>query len=375
MHTGEEVAIKLEPIKSKHPQLLYESKIYRVLQNGYGIPGVKWFGSEGDYNVLVIDLLGPSLEDLFNYCGKRLSLKTVLMLADQMIARLEFMHSRSYIHRDVKPDNFLIGTGTRKHVCHIIDFGLAKKYQDPRNGRHISYIEGKNLTGTARYASINTHLGVEQSRRDDMESLGFVLMYFLRGSLPWQGLKAATKKHKYQLILERKQATYPEQLCRGYPSEFRDYFSHCTSLGFEDRPDYRYLRRIFKNLFERQGFEDDAVYDWDIIKKQEAQGTVPTASGAAEGTADATKDVSAGAQKKASTGDASGAPAAAAPAAFTQQQQPPQSQPQQQQQQQQQTGRRSIINSIRQSLFGSRGSQRADASAAPTTASSMAKPK
>ena len=273
VHTGEEVAIKLEPLKSKHPQLLYESKIYRVLQGGYGIPGVKWFGSEGDYNVLVIDLLGPSLEDLFNYCGKRFSLKTVLMLADQMIARLEFMHSRSYIHRDVKPDNFLIGTGTRKHVCHVIDFGLAKKYQDPRNGRHIPYIEGKNLTGTARYASINTHLGIEQSRRDDMESLGFVLMYFLRGSLPWQGLKANTKKQKYQRILERKQATHPEQLCRGYPTEFRDFFAHCSSLGFEDRPDYRYLKRIFKDLFERQAFEDDGVYDWDLLKKQQEQGT------------------------------------------------------------------------------------------------------
>lgn len=269
VHTGEEVAIKLEPLKSKHPQLLYESKIYRVLQGGYGIPGVKWFGSEGDYNVLVIDLLGPSLEDLFNYCGKRFSLKTVLMLADQMIARLELMHSRSYIHRDVKPDNFLIGSGTRKHVCHVIDFGLAKKFQDPRNGRHIPYIEGKNLTGTARYASINTHLGVEQSRRDDMESLGFVLMYFLRGSLPWQGLKAATKKQKYNRILERKQATHPEQLCRGFPSEFRDFFAHCSSLGFEDRPDYRYCKRILKDLFERCGMEDDGVFDWDLIKNQQ----------------------------------------------------------------------------------------------------------
>lgn len=161
VHTGEEVAIKLEPLKSKHPQLLYESKIYRILQGGCkfpcsflpetvflhyssstdGIPSVKWFGSEGDYNVLVIDLLGPSLEDLFNYCGKRFSLKTVLMLADQMLHRLEYMHSRSYIHRDVKPDNFLIGTGSRKHICHIIDFGLAKKYQDPRSGRHIPYLE------------------------------------------------------------------------------------------------------------------------------------------------------------------------------------------------------------------------------------------
>lgn len=288
VHTGEDVAIKLEPIKSKHPQLLYESKIYRVLQGGYGIPGVKWFGSEGDYNVLVIDLLGPSLEDLFNFCGKRLSLKTTLMIADQMISRLEFMHSRSYIHRDVKPDNFLIGAGSRKHVIHVIDFGLAKKYQDPRNGRHIPYIEGKNLTGTARYASINTHLGIEQSRRDDMESLGFVLMYFLRGSLPWQGLKANTKKQKYNRIMERKQATHPEQLCRGYPSEFKDFFAHCSSLGFEDRPDYRYLKRIFKDLFERQGFEDDGMFDWDILKKRKEQLTggavvVPTGAGGGGG--------------------------------------------------------------------------------------------
>lgn len=281
VHTAEEVAIKLEPIKSKHPQLMYESKIYRVLQGGYGVPGVKWFGSEGDYNVLVIDLLGPSLEDLFNYCGKRFSLKTVLMLADQMISRLEFMHSRSYIHRDVKPDNFLIGTGTRKHICHVIDFGLAKKFQDPRNGRHIAYIEGKSLTGTARYASINTHLGIEQSRRDDIESLGFVLLYFLRGTLPWQGLKATTKKQKYQRILERKQATHPEQLCRGFPNEFKDFFAHCSSLGFEDRPDYRYLKRIFKDLYERQGYEDDGAFDWDILKKKQEGDTVDGVAGVA----------------------------------------------------------------------------------------------
>ena len=268
VRTGEEVAIKLEPLKSKHPQLLYESKIYRVLHGGYGIPHAKWFGSEGDYNVLVIDKLGPSLEDLFNYCGKRFSLKTVLMLAEQMIARLECVHSRSYIHRDVKPDNFLIGIGTRKHICHVIDFGLAKNYRDPVSCQHIPYIEGKDMTGTARYASINTHLGIDQSRRDDMESLGFILMYFLRGSLPWQGLKATTKRQKYQRILERKQATHPEKLCEGYPTEFRDYFAHCSSLGFEDRPDYRYLQQKFKDLFEREAFEDDQVYDWDLLKKR-----------------------------------------------------------------------------------------------------------
>jgi serine/threonine protein kinase len=183
------------------------------------------------------------------------------------------MHSRSYIHRDVKPDNFLIGTGSRKHIVHVIDFGLAKKYQDPRNGRHIPYIEGKNLTGTARYASINTHIGIEQSRRDDMESLGFVLMYFLRGSLPWQGLKANTKKQKYQRILERKQQTHTDLLCLNYPSEFKEYFAHCSSLSFEDRPDYRYLKRIFKDLFDRAGYIDDGLYDWDLNLKAKTDGT------------------------------------------------------------------------------------------------------
>ena len=145
-------------------------------------------------------------------------------------------------------------------------------------------VQGKNLMGTARYASINTHLGIEQSRRDDIESLGFVLMYFLRGSLPWQGLKATTKKQKYQRILERKQATHPDQLCKGYPTEFKEYFAHCLSLGFEDRPDYRYLKRKFKELFERQSFEDDGVFDWDIIKKQQLAGA---AGGAPAGGADA----------------------------------------------------------------------------------------
>lgn len=252
MTSGEEVGIKLESVKSKHPQLLYESKIYKILNGGLGVPNLRWFGVEGEYNVMVIDLLGPSLEDLFNYCGRRFQLKTVLMIADQLLCRLEYCHSKNFIHRDVKPDNFLIGLGKRAQIVHVIDFGLAKKYRDPKTHQHIPYRENKNLTGTARYASINTHVGIEQSRRDDLESLGYVFMYFIRGSLPWQGLKANTKKQKYEKIMEKKMNTPIEVLCKGYPAEFRAYFEYCRALRFDDKPDYAYLKRLFKELFFRR---------------------------------------------------------------------------------------------------------------------------
>jgi casein kinase 1 len=285
VQTNEEVAIKLENVKTKHPQLLYESKLYRILQGGTGISNVKWFGVEGDYNVLVMDVLGPSLEDLFSFCNRKLSLKTVVMLADQMINRVEFIHSKSFLHRDIKPDNFLMGLGKRANQVYMIDFGLAKKYRDTSTHQHIPYRENKNLTGTARYASVNTHLGIEQSRRDDMESLGYVLMYFLRGSLPWQGLKAGNKKQKYEKISERKIATSIEVLCRGYPSEFQSYFHYCRSLRFEDSPDYQYLKRLFRDLFIREGFQFDYVYDWTILKYQQSQMTSvpPRAIAAAAG--------------------------------------------------------------------------------------------
>ncbi|KAG6911357.1 casein kinase I [Tephrocybe rancida] len=262
--SGEEVAIKLESVKAKHPQLEYESKVYKTLAGGVGVPFVRWFGTECDYNAMVLDLLGPSLEDLFNFCNRKFSLKTVLLLADQLISRIEYIHSRNFIHRDIKPDNFLMGIGKRGNQVNVIDFGLAKKFRDPKTHLHIPYRENKNLTGTARYTSINTHLGVEQARRDDLESLAYVLMYFLRGALPWQGLKAATKKQKYDRIMEKKMTTPTDLLCRGFPNEFGIFLNYTRALRFDDKPDYSYLRKLFRDLFVREGYQYDYVFDWSV---------------------------------------------------------------------------------------------------------------
>jgi len=275
---NEKVAIKLEPIKTRHPQLHYESRVYRVLKGGVGIPNVRWFGSECDYNIMSMDLLGPSLEDLFNYCHRKFSLKTILMLAQQKLRLIEYLHSKNFIHRDIKPDNFVVGRGKKAATVHMIDFGLAKKYRDSKTHTHLPYRTLKSLTGTPRYASINTHLGIEQSRRDDLESLAYVLIYFCRGSLPWQGLPAKNKKQKYQKITEKKVSTPVEQLCEGFPSEFMTYLKYTKNLRFADKPDYDYLVKLFRDLFNRKAYKYDGVYDWSPKLKDEPEKkeTLPT---------------------------------------------------------------------------------------------------
>ncbi|KAL2044549.1 hypothetical protein ABVK25_012377 [Lepraria finkii] len=174
-----------------------------------------------------------------------------------------------------------MGIGKRGNQVNVIDFGLAKKYRDPKTHFHIPYRENKNLTGTARYASINTHLGVEQSRRDDMESLGYVMLYFCRGSLPWQGLKAATKKQKYDRIMEKKMTTFDRSpLPRFFPNEFAiPTLNYTRSLRFDDKPDYSYLRKIFRDLFVRESFQYDYVFDWTVYKYQKNAQAIAAASG------------------------------------------------------------------------------------------------
>lgn len=186
------------------------------------------------------------------------------MVAKQMLSRVQTIHEKNLIYRDIKPDNFLIGRPNTKaqNVIHVVDFGMAKQYRDPKTKQHIPYRERKSLSGTARYMSINTHLGREQSRRDDLEALGHVFMYFLRGGLPWQGLKAATNKQKYEKIGEKKQTTAIKDLCDGFPEEFNKYLSYVRNLGFEDTPDYDYLRDLFTKALQATGEVEDGEYDW-----------------------------------------------------------------------------------------------------------------
>ncbi|WEW61566.1 Casein kinase I isoform epsilon [Emydomyces testavorans] len=271
--SSQPVALKLEHVRSSHSgSLQNEIDIYRELAGRAGIPKLYWSGQECDYHVMVFELLGPNLEDLFNYCGRHFSLRTVLMLADQLIHRFQYIHSKGYIHQDVKPENLLMGRGKQGNIVYITDIGLAEDFTDKAARRYGRRPERDGpVLGTARYASINAHRGVDQSPADDMEALGYVFVYFLQeGHLPWKGLEARSRSERELAILRKKQSTSSHDLCKGLPDEFAKYFDHIkTSRENDGGVDYRYLLRMFRSLFLRHGFQYDNVYDWTVLKYME----------------------------------------------------------------------------------------------------------
>jgi casein kinase 1 len=256
-YKGERVAIK--QATSDKSQLRREYLVYSRLRDGsaappaVGIPAVHWFGLVETRPTMVMDIMGPCVEDLFDYCNRVFSVKTVLLLADQIISCLEFVHSRRVLHRDIKPTNFVMGVPPRAHQVFLVDFGVATKSTPV-------YSEDMSFVGTVRYASINTHLGVRSSRRDDMESVGYMLVYFLAGRLPWQNVHAPTKDSKRAIVLSRK--LHSGLAHENVPTPILRYIKYCRELFFEDTPQYNKLRRRLRRCAADRKIVYDNRFDW-----------------------------------------------------------------------------------------------------------------
>lgn len=269
------VALKVADSTKKNI-LRHEYLIYQDLQNCNKsstkpplIPNIYWFGDHGDQSIMVMKYLGNSLEYLqHTYCSGKFGLKTALTVSLQVFDLLMRLHSCGYIHRDIKPDNFLIGIGPERSRIYLIDFGLAKRFKS-ESRVHIKLTENKKLTGTARYASINSHRRRELSRRDDLESLGYLMIYFIKGKLPWQGIPADTKEDKYEKIGDMKETYDLHRLCEGVPVEIYNFLAHVRSLDFKEKPNYHFLRSLLVNTFNRMGYNYDCHYDWEDAVNQE----------------------------------------------------------------------------------------------------------
>ena len=256
------VALKFETGAAKNPQLQNEYLCYRILSKGTNIPRVYNIFDFKNSRVLAMEKMGPCLETLFRKANKKFTLKTVCMIADQMIRTIEYVHNCGLVHRDIKPQNFLIGRGPLKSRIYLIDFGVSAHFIDVRTGEHIGHSSHNGLIGTAFYVSINTHLGDQQSRRDDLESILYVLIRFMKGSLPWQVYKHK-KADRNEKITQSKLTTQLGDLCGGLPNEFRLVLDYIRHLRYDETPKYTWIRQQFKNVLAKNGFVYDGVFDWD----------------------------------------------------------------------------------------------------------------
>ena len=257
------VAIKVDN-KNADSQLLQIESTFLSILKGYGIPEIKSFGHHGKFYIMVQELLGYNLMQLRQYI-KGFTIKDIAMIGIQIIDRIEYVHSKNILHRDIKPENFVIGYNNSS-IIYIIDFGISRKYRSSRTGKHLKYQLIGKMFGTVRYASYNASRGLEQSRRDDLESIGYMLIYLAKGDLPWKGinLKAQDKEKRYIHMLLLKKFTAAEVICQNLPQEFVDYVKYCRQLKFEQQPDYEYLRNLFKSILLRLNTINDMKFSWNL---------------------------------------------------------------------------------------------------------------
>ncbi|XP_022951524.1 casein kinase 1-like protein HD16 isoform X2 [Cucurbita moschata] len=245
-----EIALKFEHRSSKGCNYgpPYEWQVYNALGGSHGVPRVHYKGRQGDYYVMVMDMLGPSLWDVWNNNAHTMSIEMVACIAIEAISILEKMHSRGYVHGDVKPENFLLGPpGTpEEKKLFLVDLGLATKWRDSSTGQHVEYDQRPDVfRGTVRYASVHAHLGRTASRRDDLESLAYTLVFLLRGRLPWQGYQGENKGF---LVSKKKMSTSSETLCCFCPQPFRQFVEYVVNLKFDEEPNYARYISLFDGI-------------------------------------------------------------------------------------------------------------------------------
>lgn len=268
--TNKEYSIKVESNDITNPQLFHEYKILKLLEGNEGIPNTYLFKNIGGESILIIDLLGPNLEDILQDTKtKKFTLKTCLMTLKQLIERLKIIHKEGIIHRDLKPENLLVNKNIRNGLIYLIDYGLSKKYKDAKNDMHIPFKNERPITGTIRYISINTHKGFEQSRRDDIESALYIIVYFLNGKLDWDGIKCKTKDEKIKKIMEKKEEFKNNKEYKKLPQSFSQIFQYVYNINFEEKPNYEYIFGIINKGLEQYDGESNyekTLYDWQSIE-------------------------------------------------------------------------------------------------------------